>query len=234
MKKWMIALAVSVFVMACEKDSNKCTSESEKSFDLTGFTKVEAGGDFRLKIEKGNQFAILAKGCADDLEDLQLEIANLGTLEINYTRYDKNRGTTEIIISMPQLNSVILSGAAFAKVDGFAGQASVIRHVMSGVAECEVNGTGVNAQFELSGTSSLHISGFTQSLYGTISGNARLHGYGTEATEVDISASGTARAYVKPLQVIYAEASGESRVFYRGNPSGTHFSQSGNGKVIHD
>lgn len=230
----MIVLCLGFLFVACEKDSSNCESESEKQFDLTGFTKIEAGGTFRLKIEKGNSFSILAKGCSEDIADLRMEVANMGTLQIDYSRQKSNRGITEVLVTLPQINSVILSGAAHGTVFGFAGQPSLIRHILSGVAECEVTGTGINAQFELSGTSLLKISGDTESLFGTVSGDSRLNGYETNAQEVDIYTSGRARAYVKPLQIIYAEASGESRVYYRGNPPATHITMSGNGKVIHD
>jgi hypothetical protein len=59
-----------------------------------------------------------------------------------------------------------------------------------------------------------------------------MEAYGVTATEVDISATGNSKAYVSPLHVFFAEATGNSHVYYKGNPGTTHFETSGNGKII--
>lgn len=234
MKKWMNLFLFAGILSSCEKEENQCKSPEERAFDISGFTKVEAGGHFKVFVKKGNQFSVVARGCSNLLDDLRLQVRNMGTLYIEYKAEQDSRAITEVELTLPHLNSVVLTGAAQASVEGFSGQPSLIRHVLSGLAACTVEGTGINAQVELSGTSHLKISGDTESLYGNISGEASLHGYETRAREVDISTSGKAQAWVHPTEIIYAEASGDSRVYYRGNAPNVHTSSSGRGKVIRE
>lgn len=234
MKKWIVLSCLLVVLAACEKEKRTCTAQEERNYSSTGFSKISAGETFRIKVTKGEQFQVKATGCSSDLDDLRVVNGTGGILSFEYDRFVNDRQPVDITVVLPHLVSIQLNGAARAEISGFGGQQSVIRNVLTGVSECNMTGTGINAQVDLSGTSVLHLSGDTESLYGSISGAARLHGYDVKATEVDISTSGTARAYVQPTQMIFAEASGESRVYYRGNPPTTHFSTSGNGKVINE
>lgn len=234
MKKWIVLSCLLVVLAACEKEKRTCAAQEERNYSITGFSKIAAGETFRITVIQGESFQVKAVGCPNDLDDLRVVNGTGGILSFEYDRFDNDRQPVDITLVLPHLVSIQLSGAARAEINGFAGQQSVIRNVLTGVSECNMTGTGINAQVELSGTSVLHLSGDTESLYGTITGAARLHGYDVRATEVDISTSGTARAYVQPTQIIFAEASGESRVYYRGNPPTTHFSTSGNGKVINE
>lgn len=233
MKKIILLAGLTVLLFtACDKEKRECPSSAEQTFSLTGYSKINAGETFNLTILKGNNFSIKATGCSNDLADLDLTVGNGNMLEIKYKNYKRGRYRVDFTITLPSFNFLSLSGDAAATVSGFTGQNSVIRYVLSGNSTADNNGTGINANIELSGASSISLNGNTESLYGNISGNARLHAYELAATEVDIIASGTAKAYVAPLQAIYAEASGEARVYYRGNPPTTAFSASGNGRII--
>ncbi len=232
MKKWILLSAIIMVIASCDKQKRECPEIAERAFALDGFSKIDAGEAFNLIVDKGDNFSVKAYGCSDDLSDLDIEVMTGGILSIKYRNYDRDRYRIDFRITLPRLTSFSLSGAATASVNGFGGQNSVIRNVLSGASKCTMIGTGINAQVELSGASVLTLSGNTESLYGNISGASYLHSFGVDAKEVDIAASGASKAYVKPLEVFFAEASGDSRVFYRGNPTTTNIVTSGNGKVI--
>ncbi|MEP7376148.1 MAG: head GIN domain-containing protein [Chitinophagaceae bacterium] len=234
MKNWILLSILSLLFASCDKEKQECPGSSEKTFATTGFTKVNAGDAHHLTINKGNEFSIKARGCASDLNDLELTIDANHILNIHYRSYKQNRYRVDFTITMPQLIAVNLSGAAKGTINGFGGQNSVIRTVLSGASECTVSGTGINAAVEISGASKLVLSGNTESLYGNISGASRLEAYDVTATEVDISVSGSSKAYVRPLQVFFAEATGSSHIYYKGNPATKHFETSGNGKIIQE
>jgi len=234
MKKWILFSALALVLASCEKEKKECPGASEKNFTFTGFTRINAGETFTVTITKGSDFSIKATGCTDDLADLDLSVGTGGILDLKYSNYKKNRYRVDFMITLPVLTAVHLNGAAKGTINGFGGQPIVVRNILSGASECTMTGTAINAQIELSGTSVLHLTGNTESLYGNISGNSQLNSYGTAATEVDISVSGTAKAFVKPVESFFAEASGESRVYYRGNPPVTNFVTSGNGRIIRD
>jgi len=234
MKIWHFLVSLALLSVSCNKERKECPGSSEKSFTITGFTRVNAGDAHHVTITKGNEFSIKANGCTDDLNDLDLTLDANHILDIQYKNYKHNRYRVDFTITMPQLIGVNLSGAAKGTINGFGGQNTVIRTVLSGASECTVSGTGLNAAIDLSGASKLVLSGNTESLYGNISGASKLEAYNVAATEVDISVSGSSKAFVHPLQTFFAEASGDSRIYYKGNPATKHFETSGNGKIIQE
>ena len=228
----LLAFLAIIVVSSCKKENKECPGAVEQTYSITGFSKINAGGSFIVTVIKGNDYSVKATGCANDLADLELEIEPGDILDIRFANYEPNRYRVDLVITLPLLTSLNLSGEAKGIVNGFQGQNSVIRNIVSGDAEVSVNGTGINAQVELSGEAVLNIIGITKSLYGTISGNAHLNAFDVAADEVDISTGGASRAQVHPLNNFFVEASGESRVYYRGNPPGSHTVTSGSGKVI--
>jgi hypothetical protein len=234
MKKLILFAGIALFSLSCSKEKRDCPGSTEQSFSLTGFIKINAGDAHTVTITKSDAFSIKAKGCANDLADLDLTVDANHVLDIKYKNYEKNRYRVDFVITLPTLVAVNLSGAVKGNISGFGAQNTVLRTVLSGASECVLNGAGINAGVDISGASRLFASGTTESLYGTISGASTLEAYGMLATEVDITVSGSSKAYVLPAHTIFAEATGNSRVYYRGNPVTTHFVTSGNGKVIHE
>jgi hypothetical protein len=234
MKNWLMLLGSVVVLASCERETRECPAAGEKNFNVTGFSKIYAGETHQLTITKGNAFSVKATGCTRDLDDLLLTVDNNHILNIEYKTYRANRYRVDIAITLPVLASLNLSGASKGLISGFGGQNSVIRTVISGASECQVDGTGINAAFDVSGASKLILKGNTESLYGQASGASEVKAYDVSATDVDIEVSGSSRVYVRPIDVIYASASGSSHVYYKGNPTTTHFETSGNSKIIHE
>lgn len=234
MKNWVLLFALTLLFASCDKEKQECPGSSEKTFAITGFTKVNAGDAHHVTITKGNEFSIRANGCTSDLNDLQLTLDANHILDIKYKNHKQNRYRIDFTITMPQLITVSLSGAAKGTISGFGGQNTVIRTILSGASECTVAGTGINASLDISGASKLVISGTTESLFGSVSGASQLEAYNVAATEVDIDVSGSSKAYVRPLEILFAAASGNSRIYYKGNPVTKHFETSGNGQIIQE
>jgi len=234
MKNWILILSTTLLFFSCDKERQECPGATEKTFAITGFTKVNVVDAHHVTITKGNEFSIKANGCATDLNDLELTLENNHILNIKFKNFRNDRYRVDFTITMPLLVSANLSGASKGIVSGFGGQNTVIRTVLSGASECSISGTGINASLDISGGSRLYLSGNTESLYGIISGASELRSYDVTATEVDISVSGSSKAYVRPLNVFFAEASGNSLVYYKGSPNTTHFETSGNSKIIHE
>lgn len=235
MKNWILLPILFLVVLAsCDKETVECPGSTEKTFAHTGFTKIKAGDNLNITINKGEAFSIKASGCVNDLDDLDISPENGGFLNLRYNHYERKRYRVEIVITMPELVDINLSGAAKGVVNGFAGKDVVIRTILSGASECTVNGTAINAQLDISGASVLTLTGHTESLYGSISGASKLNAYGLVAVEADISASGASKAYVAPSHRFFAEATGASIIYYKGNPVQKHFETSGDGKIVQE
>lgn len=234
MKKFIISATLALVLLSCSKDKRECPGSIEKTYGLTGFSRVSIGDANTVTITKGNDFSIKAKGCADDLADLNVKIVSGQILDIQFRNSKSNRDRIDFDITMPSLNGLHLSGASEGNVGGFQGQNSVIRTVLAGASTCRLDGAGINVSVDISGASKLVVSGSTEDLYGNISGASSLEAYGLTATEVDITVSGNSKARVVPINNIFAEVSGASILYYKGNPAGKHFETSGAGRVVQE
>jgi hypothetical protein len=228
--KWFASLSLLLLMFSCRKNTDN-SPIIEKEINLGGFNKIYAGDRFNLVVTKGASFSVKVKGPTHSVNDIDWSVAN-NILDIRYSHYEMNRPKVDIIINLPSLVQVTLSGAAAGAINGFQASPNVIRAVLSGASVLTMNGTGVNTQIDLSGASELTINGTTESLYGNISGAAKLHAYDLAATEVDISASGGSHAKVKVTERLFAEATGGSRIYYKGNPTVKNIQTSGGGAVI--
>jgi hypothetical protein len=174
MKNLILIFCVALLFASCDKEKQDCPGATEKTFAITGFTKVNAGDAHHITISKGSEFSIKANGCSSDLNDLEISLQSNHILNIKYKNFKNDRYRVDFTITMPLLVSANLAGASKGNISGFGGQNTVIRTVLSGASECTVSGTGINASFDISGASKLYLSGNTESLYGTISGASEL------------------------------------------------------------
>jgi hypothetical protein len=234
MKNWIIVSALALVFASCHKEGREYSNPQERTISVTGFKKIYAGNSFTVDIVKGNDFSVKAKGRPADLDDLNISVTTGDILNLEYNHYEPGRYRVDFTITLPILTQVNLSGNAQGKINGFANQQTALRTVLSGNGELTLNGAAINLPVDLSGNAKLTVSGATLSLYGDLSGNGVLQAYGVTATDVDIAASGNAHAYVFPQQSFFVDVSGESRVYYKGNPSQTNFTTSGNGKIIRE
>lgn len=222
-----------LLLVSCRKEKRDASPTIEEEINLTGFSRIHAGDKFNVVITKGEDFYIKVKGPANDVHDMEFSVANT-ILDIRFGNYVKKRPRIDIFITMPTVASVSLAGAAHGTVNGFQDEPHVIKAILSGASECKFNGTGSNMQIEISGGSKLDVTGTTASLYGNLSGGAKLNAYNLNSTEVDIEASGGSVAYVKVTDVLFATASGGSRIYYKGNPVTKNIETSGGGAVIQE
>ena len=235
MYKLILAMATILFFASCEKEKRECPSSTEKTFALTGFNRISAGETFGIDIKQGAAFSIKAKGCSNDLNDLNLSIDQTGKiLSISYDRYRNDRYRVDFEITMPILNSVALSGAATGTVNGFGQQTSSLRAILSGTAKCTINQFPALVAAEQSGESVLNLTGASSDLIANLSGNSKLNAYTATFAEADVYTSGTSKVYVQVQNHLFASASGDSRVYYKGNPANVTAEQSGTAKVIHE
>jgi hypothetical protein len=232
MKNWIFVSALALVFASCHKEGREYANPQERTINIADFKGINAGGSFTVDIDKGNSFSVKAKGRPADLDDLRYTVAQGNILNIEYDHYEPGRYRVDFTITLPLLTQITLSGNSKGDIYGFAGQSGVLRTVVSGNSELTLNGTAANMPIDLSGNAKLTVSGTTLSLYGSLSGNVSLYAYNVNATEVDISGSGNILAYVHPMQSFFADVSGQCRIYYKGDPTQTSFTTSGNAKII--
>lgn len=222
-------LASAILALAtCEKSIIECPDAVEKDFVVANFTRVEFGEAFRATITRGASFALHAEGCSDDLDDLEVRV-NDGALVVRFRNYWRDRNRVDLAITLPNLEGFEISGAANVIIEGFD-QSSTVNGQVSGASFVTFSGNAAQFVASLSGASRLELDGLTYELDAHLSGDSRLRAYSFNAAEADVDVSGNAQAWVLAKQTLQAHASGNGRIYYRGNPQMT-VSTSGNGKV---
>ncbi|GAB3325448.1 head GIN domain-containing protein [Larkinella ripae] len=240
----LIAVFVTV-LSGCNREDVGPLQEGEKAFLITGFDRLEMGSGFTVSVQAGPAFKIMAKGDQRNLDDLKVEVRN-GTLAAEYKGNGNRKYATEFTITMPTLRGVTFSGGVHSTVSGFADLASLDVE-LSGGSQGEYEVLASRTKVIVSGGSKLQLTeskittGGNDSLTGRIdqltvdaSGAANVYAFGYPASDVNVKASGASHAEITANQSLNAEASGASKIRYKGNPTQVNRNESGGSKVERD
>lgn len=224
-------LLAALTYTSCDSQQRVCPGSETRAYNESGFTRVDAGENFKVTIRQDDAFSIQAEGCTNDLDDLVFDVDG-DELTIRYRRWDKNRHLVELDIAMPQLKGFSFSGAAKATVMSFD-DTPFIDAELSGASEATFNGQMEQIDIEMSGAADFELGGTAAKLDANISGSSRLRAYPCQVQAADIDASGGSKAWITVDDFLKADISGGSRIYYRGNP-GTDIHESGGGKAVRE
>ena len=191
--------------------------ESVAEFGLTNFDGLEMGHAFRVNVYQGNTFRISARGHRPDIADLSVRRED-GILKIRFQHGNRNRKyPMDIDVTMPVLRSVDFSGAVKADVTDFEkGDRLIV--TLSGASEMRFFGSAKRTDVHLSGASRLELEGYTDRLNADLSGASVLRAFDYPSYEGDFDLSGASDARTTISEYLDADASGASKLRYRGNP----------------
>jgi len=205
--------------------------ESKRTFDLTGFDKLDMGSAFVITVTQSSNFRIDAAGREQDLKDLVVKVSG-GKLHIGYpSNWSgwRNRKEVHITITMPKLVAVDFSGASKAKVSGFSSDNFAIN--LSGASSATFDIDAKTLSLDCSGASGLTIVGDGQRLTADVSGASSINAFDFKVSTANIDASGASGAKVFVTSKIVADASGASSVRYKGGANSVVANTSGAGSV---
>ncbi|WP_026631161.1 head GIN domain-containing protein [Dyadobacter alkalitolerans] len=210
------------------------SAQETRSFNLSGFDKVSMGSAFRIEIKQGSKYSISTTGRSEDLEDLEATVKG-DALHLGYKdhKWNKNRKTVNVNITMPALEAVDFSGACKAYVAPFSGVKSMEIEI-SGASQVNMELSAPKVALELSGASSLVLVGKGDVLSGEVSGASSFKGRDFAAKTVNIDASGASSAAVMASNAVHADASGASSIRYSGEAKDIRSSTSGASSVKRD
>ncbi|MBP6214761.1 MAG: DUF2807 domain-containing protein [Chitinophagaceae bacterium] len=227
---FVFAICFSLIV-SCSKEP---TDPIDRSFSNAGFTKIDAGDQHRITITRGTSFSIVARGEERDINDLLVQ--NSGDLlKIEYNRYKPNRKRVNLTITMPSLEGVMLAGQSQATISGFSETVPVTLNV-SGQAACWINVNAPKFFAQASGQSKIEfLGGSSTGLESNASGQSEILAYGLmpviTATAI---ATGQSTIKLKVGNSLNADASGQSRIYYQGNPPIKNIIQTGSARIIQE
>ena len=232
MYKLLLGITLAFLLVACEKEKAPAPRPTEKTFNLSDFTRIHAGETYNVTVKQGPTFAVVAKGRNEDLNDLVATVEQGHILSVRYNGFKSGRYKVDVEITLPRLTGIHLIGAATGKVEGFGQATTSLNVVLAGEAKCTINQLPVLVNVFLSANSDLKLVGTTGDLIASLVANARLNAYEATFDDADVYTAAQSTARVKVVKSLAAFASENSRIYYKGNPASFNAEESGTAKVI--
>jgi hypothetical protein len=187
-----------------------------RTFDYTGFTRIEAHNGFHVEITESSSYNI--EVTTDDNVWKYLDVSKNGdTLVIEF---EWNRSYTNVIkeavITMPGIEGIQLSGGSQGDIKGF-NSSDDFSAKLSGGSGLDGVITAGDTDLSLSGGSRITLSGSGEKLVIDSSGGSRTNLEDFPVEDADIEISGGGFADINMDGILDANLSGGSRVIYSGN-----------------
>ncbi len=202
-----------------------------KTYGLEEFSQVNVSSAFQVAISRADTFSVEVT-VDDNLAD-KLDVRKAGdTLIIGVKPHVGFFGNTTLKakVSLPVLTGVELSGATNGMLAGFD-SARPLAVTVSGASKLTGDIRSGDAKMNVSGASTVELTGATQGLDVIVSGASTVALKQFTSADTKVSASGASHATVAPAGKLTAEASGASSVRYIGEPAGVKVNTSGASSV---
>jgi hypothetical protein len=196
----LLAVALVCFTFSCESNdrivgSNNITTEIR---DVTDFTGVEIASALDANITFGAEFNVTVRA-NDNVQERVIVRRNGDVLEVRLASGNYREIDVTIDVTMPDLESVEVSGASKVEVAGFATMEDLF---------VDVSGAS-NLDFESTTVTNLNAS---------ISGASTAFLFSLTATKADVNISGASTLSLRATNLISGSVSGASTLRFRGNP----------------
>lgn len=196
---------------------------------LSGITGLHLRGGMEVELTKGPA-EMRIEGGEESLKSIELSIEN-GTLEI--TGAKKKFGIPaiggKIIISLPELESLKISGAAEVKGSGFDNETLFV--AINGFGSAELDLKVKILKLDVSGTGSVELNGKAETVVINLSGAASIEAENYDVENMTLVMSGAGSAEVNVSKQLDVNISGVGVVSYKGEPEVLRKRISGAGKI---
>jgi translation initiation factor 1 (eIF-1/SUI1) len=206
----------------------------EDTRELPPFSEISLRISAKVYLEQGEKQSVRIIASAETLEQIITEVKGR-TLNIRFPntnifkRWDP--GKVEIFISVPEINSINISGSGDVLSDDI--KTRILDLLVSGSGNIKIkqlSAEQVNATVSGSGNVDIEDGDVAETLKARISGSGNIDASGFEAKNVEVQTSGSGNCSVISNGSINARISGSGNVYYSGNPS-IESSIAGSGKV---
>ena len=230
MKQFFLAIAISCLAFsACKKEG---TEQATREFAVVNFSKLNMGSNLEINVIKASSFSVKAAGRMRDIDDMRTEVQN-GELKIWFTDILQKRERVKVNISMPSLIRFNFDGNSKVTVSNFT-EATDMQGFVSGNTKATLNASALNFKFNVSGNSELTVNGNAEWVKANVSGNSFLNTYGVAAKNGEAVATDNSKTKIYTSVSLNASASGNSHIYFKGNPGGRFFAESDNSKIIEE
>ncbi len=220
-----------------------------RSFDFTGFTKVEVSFTFDVEVVQSSAFSVNVTTNDNIFDYLALE-KDGDTLKIKLKDGSYTVASLKAQVAMPDLSGITVTGASKAAVSGFSsnhelrlnasGASNIeLSSMKSGDASIAVEGASrvkgsleaADSLFSVEGASNIELTGKSGSLRLIATGASHATLKDFISTSVSVQFSGASSGNVNTSGSLTGSLSGASSLRYFGNPAPIEVSTSGGSSV---
>ncbi|WP_299754411.1 PspC domain-containing protein [uncultured Pontibacter sp.] len=207
-------------------------SSNSRSFNFRDFQRVTISGPYHVQLRQGDNYTVTVRAGNDELERMELDQSG-DELEIRtekkYFSLFDDREPVLIQITAPDINTIELNGAIKADIGSI--KADNLRMNLSGAIQTMANLNVRNLRVDAAGATVSKFTGKADRFELDATGACGIDADNLEARYVDVDVTGAGVAEVYATNTLRADASGTSRIVYRGNPSDTVIDSSGPSSV---
>lgn len=187
-----------------------------KQFNYRNFTKIHAGSAFEVTITKARNYSIKITADRNVMDLVEVtKLPNRLDLKVK-PNFSFRRITLKAQITMPDIKSIDLSGAAKAELIDF--QLKHDLHVdMSGASELRADISIGDLTAALAGASTLQLEGTAGNIVVDGGGSSTLDLENLAARDADINLQGASTATIHPSGRLQCRLSGASKLYYVGD-----------------
>jgi hypothetical protein len=207
--------------VSCPSDFGK-NGITRDEFGLKDFNSVDMKGLFNVRISKGDDYAVELDGPESERKRYEVYVSG-ETLVIDYKSRNKffwkrnllGENEMTINITMPELRELDVTGAGKLKFRGFDQNEVDVKLMGAVTAEGDITATTLN--IELTGASSLELTGNGKFMDADIVGASSLRAYGYQVEDCTVKAHGASIAKVNVSNKLEIEKGIASSVSHRGD-----------------
>ncbi|MHA6247294.1 PspC domain-containing protein [Pontibacter sp. CAU 1760] len=207
-------------------------SSNVQVFDMRDFDRVTVSGPYFVQLKQGNDYAVQVRAANKDLKMLQVEKQGR-ELMLSYKERSINifedHAPVLIQITAPDFKHIDLSGAIRADIGSIT--TDELRLTFSGAIKSAADLKVRNLKVDISGACKSNFTGSAENFELDVTGAGLIDAEDLKATTVKVDATGASKADVYATTTLRAEASGASRITYRGNPANTTIDSNGPSSV---
>jgi hypothetical protein len=207
-----------------------------QNYDLSGFSRIEVSSAFEATITPSDTYSISITAYENLFDYFEVNKTS-DTLRIRMKPGGFTTSNPKVVITLPVLTYLSLSGASHGSARGFVSKADTTLEVsgassldvviatgksyvdVSGASKLSGSLTTTDSRMEISGASRADLKGFAQIMDISISGASTgdMFDFTAQDVKTDISGASTLNLTVKGK--LDAQASGASTINYKGTPT---------------
>lgn len=201
-------------------------STNETIFTLDDkFESIKVEGPYFIKIIKGENFAVKARGEDFALDNLKVYVSGSGELKISSKDiFSTILNNVAFEIELPDLKSIDLNGATKLDVSGFDNNEN-INIKLNGASFAKLNLYSKNINLELNGLSrvefvenNLNLSKQVENIKAELDGASSADLLNIETKNADLILSGASNLKINVIDSLKIKVDGASSISYLGNP----------------